>query len=294
MPIFGAAVVSPGVASYHKSSGGSKVEKYELFGAGEVVSQTERFPSDVASFVPMALVAVAVAHANPTFNAPNNTSISLGNSCAGGATSGSLGGSVTNGGLGITLSGNASLTYNIAPGTCTLLMVWKGTGSGAFNGTTASIGSNFTITPPSNVTIYSYNLAILINGVQERQFTCSVELGQPLNANRRAASKVVFGGNSCSGPISVPTQSFSVPGNLNSYEVDLSVNGAWNDANHTTMTVSVPSSTSIDLLAPGTPTPVAAPALSSSALAATALLLALAAYRMAGWKASGTTPGPRA
>ena len=73
----------------------------------------------------MALVAVAVAHANPNFNAPNNNTVTT--ACSGGSASGNLAGAPTNSGLGLTLSGTANLTHTGFSGACTYTPTnWRG------------------------------------------------------------------------------------------------------------------------------------------------------------------------
>jgi hypothetical protein len=237
--------------------------------------------------IPMALVAVAAAHATPTFNAPNSTSITD-NTCSGG-TAGSLTGVTANGGSEMSLSGSASLTYQ--NGTCSFLMVWKGTGSGTFS--SASYSSTFVITPPSGVAVSAYSLTILINGVAQTPVTCS---GQVEETAFKPKSQPKPHGTSvaCSGTITVPLTNISASGTLSTYEADLSVTGFWESNTQSTLTVSVPTGATIDIFATA-PVTAAVPALSPAALAGTALLLALAAFRMATWKtSSGGGPGSQA
>ena len=226
----------------------------------------------------MAMVTVAAVQATPTFsfNAPSSNSIST--ACSGGATSGSLAGAVTNGGLGITLSGNANLTHSDFAGNCNYLLKWAGTGAGAFNGSTANLSSNFTLTAPNNAFITGYTLTVLVNGVQQKQVNCAQAPTQPSIAKLRAN----FVNQNCSGPVTIPTQTFPVPATLSSYEVDLSINATWTDPTGSSVTVSVPSNSSIDITAQGAP--ASAPALSPVGLIATAIMLAGLAVWMFGRK----------
>lgn len=241
----------------------------------------------VLQIIPMALVAVSAAHATPTFNAPNNTNISV-TGCSGGTTGGSLTGAPTN--TGVSLSGNATVTNNT--GTCTLLMVWQGTGSGAF--TSASYSSSFVITIPNNnqsITVTSYSLAILINGVAQPPVTCSAQVQQTAFKPKSRVKPHGTVPEGCAGTITVPITNIPGSGTLNTYEADLSVTGQWAFNSQNTLTVSVPSGATIDITASA----ASVPALSPEALAGTALLLALSAFCMASWKPSRRgTPGPPA
>jgi hypothetical protein len=98
---------------------------------------------------------------------PSSTSITN-NTCSGGTSSGSLTGTPSNGEM--SLSGTASLISS-STGSCTFLMVWKGSGSGTL--TSASYSSTFVITPSNNVVATGYSLTILINGVAQPPVTCS-------------------------------------------------------------------------------------------------------------------------
>jgi hypothetical protein len=238
--------------------------------------------------IPMALVAVAAANATPTFNAPTTTSITSANTCSGGTT-GSLTGSPANGGAEMSLSGNAYLNFSDGP--CSFLMVWKGTGSGALGG--ASYSASFNIAPPGNVTVTAYTLTVLINGVAQTPVTCSYQIQETaFKPSSRLKPKGEPVG--CDGNITVPLTNISASGSLSTYEADLSVTGFWSNNTLSTLTVSIPTGATIDIFATG-PTVTAAPALSPVALAGTALLLALAAFRMSRWKTSdGSSPGPQA
>jgi hypothetical protein len=239
--------------------------------------------------IPMALVAVAAANATPTFNAPTTTSISItSNTCSGGTT-GSLSGVPTTGG--VSLSGNVNLTNYSLSGGCTVLMVWKGTGSGTFN--SASYSSSFVMTPPAGVTVSSYTLTILINGVAQTPYTCSFAIGETASLKPKSLKPRGIP-TACSGSVAVPLTSLSASGTLATYEADLSVTGYWFNDTDSSLTISIPADASIDIFATG-PAVTAAPALSPAALAGTALLLALAAFRMSRWKTSnGSSPGPQA
>jgi hypothetical protein len=234
--------------------------------------------------VPMALVAVAAAHAQPVFNAPSSTSVS---GCSGGTTVGSLTGSPTNGG--VSLSGSSTVTLS-GGGACTVLMVWKGTGSGTFS--SASYSSTFVLTPPTNAGVSAYSLTILINGIAQTPVTCSA-LVQPtaFGPGSRLKPRGTAVPSHCNGTITVPLTNISASGALSTYEADLSVTGTWVSENQTTLNVSIPSGASIDITA--TAPVLATPALSPAALAGTALLLALAAFRMARLKPSNGGGPPR-
>jgi len=229
--------------------------------------------------IPVALMVVAAAHADPSFSAPNSTNIN--NGCSGGAVSGSLAGSPTNGGLGLTLSGSA--TQAIANNNCGVTLQWKGNGSGSFVGATENIASTFTITPPSDGSVRSWTLTVLVNGTQQAQFSCTALVTAP---NIHVAPRPTLGNTSCTGTQTVPSSAFNVPASLSNWEVDLAVNFFYGPSGNAA-TVSVPSAASIDLLAAGSAAaPV--PALTPVSLAATSvLLLALAVYAMFGRKQSG-------
>lgn len=153
---------------------------------------------------------------------------------------GSMAGSVTNAGSGLTLSGNDSFQGYSMNGVCHLTMTWQGTGSGAFSGTT-TVTPNFTLTVPADVSI-TCMLTVFINGMQEAQFNC--------------------GESSPGGTFSLPAQTFPVPATLSSYLVQLYIVATWSPtamAPYSTVSVNVPPDSSIDILTqggvPGTPAP---------------------------------------
>jgi hypothetical protein len=187
----------------------------------------------------LALAVVAIAHATPTFNAPSNTTVTdVG--ASGGINSSSLTGSVTNGGLGVTLSGNA----NTWSGGVTDL-IWQGTGSGSFSGGTW--GGNFTITAPG-LSSWALNLTVN-NGTPIALYTCNT--------------------GSCLTGISQTNQPFTVPavsGNW-TWKVDLTITSGL----CCTLVVTIPPHASIDIL--GFPLTSSVPAVTPLALGATALLL---------------------
>jgi len=225
---------------------------------------------------PLALVAAGIAHANPTFSAPNSTSVTQ--NCSGGSLTGSLAGAATNNGLGETLSGSASL--GISNSTCAVTMKWKGNGSGTFVGSTAALNSNFNITPPNNGSVQSWVMTVFINGSQVGQFSCAALISQ---ANSKAAPRI---GTLCSGAQSLSNKTVTVPASFSNWEVDLVVTGFFGSGD--TMSISVPSGASIDLLAAGT---TGVPALTPASLFTTAmLLLGLAAYKLFGWTPSRRRP----
>jgi hypothetical protein len=153
----------------------------------------------------IALVGLAVSVPAPaevvSFNPPSTSFDTHDDNCnysnySGG---GSMTGAVTNGGLGVTLSGNDSFQGYSVSGVCHLTMSWQGTGSGAFPGT-AKVAANFILTVPADVTI-TCSLTVFINGIQEAQFDC--------------------GKASPGGTFSLPAQVFPVPATLSSYLVQL-------------------------------------------------------------------------
>jgi hypothetical protein len=197
-----------------------------------------------------ALFAVALAHAAPSFNAPNYTNVDYDDDNCN-TSPGTLSGAVTNGGLGVSLYGSGSMsanwTYN-----CEMTLIWQGTGSGAFYGTTATVSSNFTMTVPSDVTVSSCTLTVYVNATQEGQFSCGTGNGNQV----------------------LSAQTFTVPASLSTYEVKLDIIAYWTDAAGSTLTVSVSPATSIDLLALAAPATPTVPTLSTAALGALGLLLA--------------------
>jgi hypothetical protein len=234
---------------------------------------TRNFRRLALRMAPMALIAVAAAYATPSFNGPNSTSAQTNpsyldfddNNCP---SSGNLSGAATNGGLGVTFSGNASITGFGASAQCVIGMVWVGGGSGTFNGTTATVASNFTITAPADVVVNSWTLTVFINGSQVSTYGCTASL--PPGFRALALRSNTGQPTSCSGNYPTSPQSFTVPASLSSYKVQLYVYATWTDTGTTTLTVSVPGSTSIDILAQGAS---AVPALSPLAFIMTGILL---------------------
>jgi len=234
--------------------------------------------------LPLALMAAAAAHANPNFNGPTTTNII--NGCSGGSASGSITGSSTHGGLGLTLSGSGSLSGVIGSG-CLFTLQWQGTGSGSFAGTTTTLASGFTITPPGDAFVFGWTLNVLINGTRQAQLTCTSLLAPDVRSPAPRGSPA----DVCTGAQTIPLQSLTTPATLTSWEVDLLINITF-AASGNALTVSVPADTSIDILA--TPATQTVPALTSLPLAATSvMLLALAAYAMISRRQSGRgLPGP--
>ena len=217
---------------------------------------------------PLALMAVTAAHAgNSTLSFNALTTGTVSDSCSGGsAVVTALAGGPTNGGLGLTLSGAASLPGPAASSVpCSLTMSWTGNGSGLFPGTTATVGSTFTIAAPYDVAINSCTVTVYLNGVQAGQF----------NPSCTSAAAPTFRGGFAPRitnrqiPVSLTGQAFSVPSSLSSWQVNLVVTGTWIDTNPFPFSVTVPSATSIDILAQVS----AVPALSPLALGMTAILL---------------------
>jgi hypothetical protein len=133
-------------------------------------------------------------------------------------------------------------------------MVWSGTGSGPFFGSTGTLNSNFTITSDPGVYVTGWNLVVYINGTQRGAYNCTAS--EELRVSRRPAARAV--GTSCSGPITLTAQTFALPATLSNWEVDLRVTADYGDGG--TLTVSVPGSASIDLLTQAPPNPAPAPA----------------------------------
>ena len=191
--------------------------------------------------IPLALMAVAVAHAGragsqASFSAPGTTSIT---GCTDGAT-GSLAGSPTNGGLGLTLSGSASYG-SFGETACDLTMVWSGNGSGPFYGSTGTLNSDFTITATPGIFVTGWNLIVKINGTQRGAYSCTAPDERDLS--RRLAPRITAA--ACTGPTTLTGQTFNLPATLSNWEGDLQVTAVYGDGG--TLTVNVPGATSIDL-----------------------------------------------
>jgi hypothetical protein len=233
--------------------------------------------------VPLAFVAVTAPHAiavqNPNaliFNAPNSTSIA--NSCSGG-TSGSLGGTSTNAGLGLQLYGSGSVSYNASGNApCTLTYTWSGAGSGLFGGATGNVyeqvSPGFTITPGAHVFVTGWNLSVFINGSSAGQFSCTTSLYNPFQLSLRGLAPRGSGGTDCALPAN-PSGTFAVPASLSTWRVVLAVTATWNFGDGAELlTVNVPAAGSIDLLAQqGSPVVPNVPALTPLAFGMTAILL---------------------
>jgi hypothetical protein len=217
---------------------------------------------------PLALMAVAAAHAgNSTlsFNALSSGTVS--DSCSGGsAVITALAGAPTSGGLGLTLSGAARLPGPAASGVpCSLTMSWNGNGSGLFPGTSATLGSTFTVAAPYDVAINSCTVTVYLNGVQAAQFNPSCTSAATPTFRGGFAPRI----SNRQIPVSLTGQTFSVPSSLSSWQVNLVVTGTWIDSNAYPFSVTVPSASSIDILAQVS----AVPALSPLALCTTVILL---------------------
>jgi hypothetical protein len=194
------------------------------------------------------------------------------NNCANGTAN--LGGVVTNGGLGLSLTGAASLNNSNGLGgySCILNFVWQGTASGTV-GSTATISSNFNFTL-TNVISFACTLTVFANGNQVAQFNCVPPSGSSFIQT---------------------TQNFTVPANWTSYMVVLATSAQLTQGALSTFGVTVPSNTSIDI---GTvsgspaPTPTGVPALSPAALGITGMLLLLVGYAtLRRAKAGAGSPG---
>lgn len=129
--------------------------------------------------VPLAMIAVAVAHANPSFGVPNSmgvgtpTCLSGGGAAANAGTNPSFGSLSTDANLGISLFGSASLQGPSFSDTCTFTLQWKGGGSGTLYGSTGSLNSGISITNvPDDITVNSYTITVFINGTQEGVYHC--------------------------------------------------------------------------------------------------------------------------
>jgi hypothetical protein len=187
---------------------------------------------------------------------------------------GSITGSVTNGGSGVTLSGNDSFQGYSQNGVCYLGLNWQGTGSGGFSGTT-TVTPNFTLTVPADVTI-TCSLTVTVNGTQEAQFNC--------------------GESSPGGTYSLAAQNLPVPATLSSYAVQLLIVATWSPnavAPYSTVSVNVQPHSSIDILSPGggaaaTPAP---PALMLAVIGI--VFLSLIAFGIQRRKLNGGFPATR-
>lgn len=248
------------------------------------VEQARSFLNKSASRIalralPLALMAVA-AHAASgtlTFNAPNSMVVS--DNCSGTDTIQTpLAGASTNGGLGLTLSGDAIVSSPAGGDTpCTLTMTWSGTGSGAFGGTTARIFSqsspSFTITPGTDIFVTGWTLTVFINGNSAGQVGCTTTIPNPYDAGFRAPAPrtgAQGGGTDCSQPANL-AGTFAVPSTLSTWQVVLAVAATWNYGDGpTTLEVTVQPAGSIDLLATGSST---VPALTPLAFCMTGILL---------------------
>jgi hypothetical protein len=208
------------------------------------------------------LAAAALAHA-VTFGPPTSSFDTHDDNCqyanygpGGGGTS--ITGSVTNGGSGLTLSGNDSFQGYGANGVCHLTFDWQGTASGSSSGI-ATVTPNFTLTVPADVTI-TCSVTVTINGIQESQLNCTE--APP------------------GGTYSLPPQSFSVPPTPTSYLVQLAITATWSPSSSSpfsTVSVNVPADASIDILAGNAP-PVVVPVLSPSLLVVTGVLLVIVGW----------------
>jgi hypothetical protein len=214
------------------------------------------------------LALFALSQANAAFNAPypysqqrSSTASYVDfddNNCASGAAN--LGGLVTNGGLGLSLNGGASINNSNGLGgysSCVMNFVWQGTASGTV-GTTATISANFSFTL-TNVASYSCSLTVYANGNQVTQSNCAPSSGNTFT---------------------LTNLNFTVPANWTTYEVVLATTASMTSGVLSTFGVSIPGTTSIDIgtvSASTTPAPTAVPALSPAALGTTAIMLVLLA-----------------
>ncbi|HWC98599.1 MAG TPA: hypothetical protein VG456_17685 [Candidatus Sulfopaludibacter sp.] len=227
----------------------------------------------------MVLASVTLSHAAANFNAPNPSNavnlpsyIDFGdNNCP---TGGGVSGVTTNGGLGLTLAGSATLQGFGAQSSCNFTMYWQGIGSGAFVGSTATAAANIIFSVPFDVTVTNCSISVFINGISEATYTCTPSQQQlPPNAPTPQMRTLTLRPN---GPAAQTTytlsaQNFPVPPLLSSYSIRLAVTAHWNDTATTIFSVNVPGNTSIDILSQaGT---VSVPALSPLALLMTGIML---------------------
>ncbi|HYL35853.1 MAG TPA: hypothetical protein VEV17_08085 [Bryobacteraceae bacterium] len=214
----------------------------------------------------MVLAVAALAQA-VTFNPPTPSIDTHDGNCTFG---GSLAGAATNGGAGVTLSGNGSMQgFGLNGGVCRITLNWPGTGSGAFPGATATVTSIFTLNVPADVSVSTCLLTVFINGIQETQINCPTGSG---------------------GAFGLAPQSFPVPASLNSYLVQLDIVAQWSDTVHTVFSVSVPGPTSIDILAQaGLPSGPAPPTLVLTLTGI--LLLSLVGFGILRRQSAGGFPG---
>ena len=207
--------------------------------------------------MPLALLAVGVAHAGSGslgFLSPSSTSVS---GCSGGGSVVSaLTGSPTHNGLGLSLSGTGSLSSPGQNSACSLTLMWSGTGSGAFPGTGATVSSSFTLSTPLNVSLNSCTITVKINGatVATATPTCT-HSGQQTQGYRGFGPRY----SNTTVTVNLSPLAFSVPATLTSWEVDLVVNATWVDGTPTLLSVIVPGNTSIDLLAQLSTVPALSP-----------------------------------
>ncbi len=207
------------------------------------------------------LVLVAASAQAVTFNTPGVSFNTYDDNCNNGNYSGagSLTGSVTSGGAGVTLSGNDNVQGLGFTGSCQLDMIWSGTGSGSFPGPTATVTPTFTFTVPPDMTVTTCTIIVTINGNVESQINCIA-----------AAS---------GGTFSLSAQSFPVPATLSSYMVELYTVFHWTNPESTsTFSINVPADTSIDLFA-GSSAPTGTPGPPALLLALTGIVfLSLVAF----------------
>lgn len=232
--------------------------------------------------IPVALLTAAPA--GPGFNPPNTTNITT-SGCTTSSTGGTLAGSVTGGRTGVTLSA-ANVTFtgsSDATGSCNLVLQWKGTGSGTFNGSTGTVaaqfntGVNFGDEEPLN----SYTLTVYINGSQQytNTVTCAEAQG---NGNTITGGGCVRWPDETAGGATTFISSLAFPlgaTTLSTWEVDLTFNAH-------NLEVTVSPDTSVDVAAAfQSVSPVPAP--STGSLAAIALLAGLAGYQTLARKRDG-------
>jgi hypothetical protein len=214
--------------------------------------------------VPLALATVALAHATQPLIAITAQTVT---GCNFDTVSGtSLNGSVTSGGMGLTLSGAATVR---GASNCSLDFNWQGTGRGNFLGSNGTVGASFTFARVSAVFVPSWTLVATFNGVPQTLASC--------NSGSGAA---------CTAPVSFSNLAATLPTGLpNSWtwSVDLTVNALFGGG--ATLTVNIPPDTSIDLLGPAAPVPV--PAVTPMALWVTAILLAGLGFYMVHRNACG-------
>jgi hypothetical protein len=257
--------------------------------ATNYLAQAKEFlkKSRLLKAAPLAVLAVTALHARPNFFTPNAVQVTNCSGSGGSSTLTPLSGSPANSGHGITLFGAARqiLTTTSANHTDCVILTWRwaGTGGGTFDGATLPLAWNFSIAGnnPPNLTVNDWVMNVTFNSIGSvspiRSRLASSTANVTNNSTTFSCSTNCVGNIVGSGPVNTPGAGVT----MTSWIVTLQVDSTWNTPGGT-LTVTVPSTTSIDLNA-ATTTPVAGvPAVSNTVLAmlATALLAMGSAFVM--------------